>query len=709
MVALINKRKTCELLPEELPLKREVFPRIDLSYFREVIVRQNERFAIGHSLVFKKHKWADLRHDIVQGQKCIIFAEAPAFKNLVKLIQRSLIVLRLQQDEEDSPIALDISSLINEQNIALAKQNFPQMKKVENSWILPCTQKKSSSSSSTFMPTSNFLLPSGAADSTFQLRPKEVKEFEEEYFRHIDNYLKARNLEVEHTTSFPDNYVDISAIVDTNTKDFLLEKYPLKKQGQRWFLPCNELAQNNQSTLSLFTRKSPEGYYVLPKFTLQALSKFSPLSEYTARHSHEINGQIMSFLPASDIAVVLAYASHSSIAKQLQVQFETIKQEEIANVFMQYQYNEIFNFGENIELIRNYIKHLDVSIFLLAHDAILQLGVYFPNIESIYFDTNSNNIFPIIQNTFRVWPSIKKLKFSANSALSDFTCLTLSNSSLEELQIRSALVSGIYFDKLPLSLKTLKIQYSPQDQTTIKKLKILKNLEVLELSSVAPTTTALNGKDLCELSPSLKIIRCRQHELLKDISSSLQCFQKLEELELSYIHFERTNNYKFPASLKKLNCGFISHHTGQEAAEEAILRLENCGKLEELDIHDSDITGLYFDKLPPSLKTINCRNCRNLGDDAFLKLINRCVNLEAIDIGATQITGEFFFLLPRWVKSLWLSDCGGLAPNCIEKLSHLALEELSIDGTPLANQIATLPLPKTLKILNGQRWYAPTG
>jgi hypothetical protein len=473
---------------------------IDLDFFRDKLVREDNAIISTPSLIFRGHKWEAIRKNT-----SIRFQEAPPLSNersLINLIERSLIVLRLiPQKKEQRPclieekeanhshnvthtymplseISFDISSLLNgkfEETKKRIQERYPSLRHKGNSWILPCEKR------------------------ALNLIDRRAAFNQEETVDYLAKCLE--RLYLREDAAHPSTNVDVSQLVTEETKQ-LLEGNPfhIQREGQHWLLSCREMT-HPQALLPKFS-KNEEGNFVLPK----------TLSHLLGSLSLDTNGIILSFLEPHEVGYILPYARNGVLAKHLQYQFTSLASDAIEEAMK----GPIFSFSYHLEEIRKNVKGLNLVWRTLTPQLIDQLAAFLPNLQSLNVN-DCKNIDAIIEslhnfskledltlsfshvkgNTFQYLPTtLKTLRCEECGDLTDEALANLKNcTSLENLCISSTKITGLSFDSLPHSLKILNCNncrnLAPH---VIQKLEKLENLETLLLVG-----TTVQDEDLYRL------------------------------------------------------------------------------------------------------------------------------------------------------------------------------------------------------------------
>jgi hypothetical protein len=573
------------------PIKRteEIIPAITIDYFRKEIARDPHSISIAPTLVFLKHKWAYLREQIKKGKQELLFKETPPIKNtktLIKLIQRSLIVLRLlpQPNNQTPPsFSFDITPLVTPAAYEALRKEFPLIEE-KNRWIIPCQRK---------------IEPHNKDEKDLSLYSKMI----------------------------------------------------------RWII---------EKPLSPSSKMIRAAIDVLP---------------------NDIQGEIMSYLQPHRIQALLPYSANPAFAQRLSKQFDKLVQSTVREALSNYKENQILSFSEDIELIRLYVRKLDLSELELSPDAIIQLALYFPNIKELNLSKcgNIDNViyrlryFSQLESLnlngsdatgigFYTLPkSLKKLGCSnwrlRDDVVRDLTHLT----ALEELSFGQTYMLGLNFDELPKSLKTLDCSWCLYiGDGAISKLSHCKNLSKLILNK-----TSVQGRCFETLPPSLKILECNMCPLEDDAILKLSHCHDLTTVSADSTHITGKYFSHLSKSLQQLTC--------QECpiTDEAILDLSHCDQLIELKTDGTSITGKYFHMLPKSLKIANFSHSK-ITDEAILQL-QGCTSLEELSIDGTSIQGTHLDSLPGSLRRLHCWNCPQLKKEVKGKLKksrpylHLSL------------------------------------
>jgi hypothetical protein len=556
-----NVQKAQCIIPK---IDEEKISTITIEYFRKALTQDPDHISLAPTLVFFKHKWTLLRKEIKKGQQGLIFKETPQIKSvktLIKLIQRSLIVLRL-------------------------------------------------------LPQTNNQTP-------------------------------------------PSFSFDITPLVTPLTCEALHKEFPLIEKKNKWIIPCQrkiELHNEDKKALTPSSKMIRDAIDVLP---------------------NDMQGEIMSYLEPSRVEALLPYSANPAFAQRFSKQFSELVQSSVRKALIDYKENQILSFSEDIKLIRLYVRKLDLSNIALSPFAIIQLALYFPNIQELNLSECDNTdaairrlgYFSKLESlnisksdatgmTFGGLPkSIKKLDCSTANHLREEAVFNLEHcNALEELSFQNTLICGRYFDHLPESLKTFDISWCFRlYDSAFSSLSRCKNLTKLSI-----TKTGTLGRHFETFPKSLKTLVCKMCPLNDDAILNLSHCHDLTTLLVDNTPITGKYFSHLSKSLKQLTCGECP------ITDEAILDLTHCDQLIELTAYGTPITGKYFHMLPKSLKIADFSRSK-ITDDAILKL-QGCTSLESLRVSDTSIQGTHLDALPKSLIDLYCFDCPQLKKDVKKNL-----------------------------------------
>jgi hypothetical protein len=377
---------------------------------------------------------------------------------------------------------------------------------------------------------------------------------------HLKNYLKILRLKPQNTMEGA-LLVDISTFVDETTRNFLLKKFCIvKDQTAHSFIPC--------LPKPLFTSlHSEEQQDVI--FSNLTLSPDS-LHEFLQVAPDVINGLVMSYLNTSEITTISLVESprfHLPYVYPLLTDYFNKMASVAIHVILQNNSGgPPYYLPENIELIRKYVKHLDLSPL--------------PGLPQRRFPVRRKSPNPPTSSRVsRRHPTMSQSHPHLRPTTPPRTRLT------PQLIAHLAL----FFP----NIKTLSLKCCDGSDTVLPELHNFKNLQSLDLSR-----SDVSGKTFAFLPPSLKKLNCAGCHALEDSQMGQLSSTSLEELTISHTPVKGGCFEKLPKSLRTLLCSGC-----MELENAAISRLKDSA-LVHLDISATFLSGENFSDLPKSLKSL---------------------------------------------------------------------------------------------------------
>ena len=366
--------------------------------------------------------------------------------------------------------------------------------------------------------------------------------------------------------------------------------------------------------------------------------------------------------------------------------------------------------GEILELHSNsakHIQHLALQRCSLTTSGLLKIldicGIQLTSLDLKSCRNITGEGFHVLQDKFA---NMEKLTLASCVRLSQqglLEILMMCGSKLQDLDISRTKITGHRIEELQgklADLKTLNLQcnLSLTDQGLLKVLRMCgTKLQDLNISN-----TIINGQGLDELQGKfayLETLNLRNCSRLTDqgLLSVLKMLKgKLQDLDISDTHITGIGLDKLHgklADLETLNLGKCSRLTNQILLQ--VLRMCST-KLQDLNISGTNISGQGLDKLQgklDNLKTLDLGNCYRLKAQGLLEVLRMCgsklqdLNICGIDIsgqGLEDLQGKFADL-----KTLDLGGSDSFIDQGLLKVLRMCgskLQDLNISGTNITGQ-----------------------
>ena len=201
--------------------------------------------------------------------------------------------------------------------------------------------------------------------------------------------------------------------------------------------------------------------------------------------------------------------------------------------------------------------------------------------------------------------------------------------------------------------------------------------------------------------PKLISLRIESDDTLSEKTSNflLAHGQKLEHLELKYLHLEKANTREL-AKFTELKSLLFKHGHDSSQKDDLKAIANNCKRLESInfeqlvsfDSKDETAKGLhyFFEERKNSLKCLTIESSYNVYSDFFLKNLPLCENMESVRILEAQFLSDYGLDIISQLPKLQTLELGKLKNfEGISKYEYKHLMETPIDLNKFFGQMNT--------------------